>query len=62
MENSNDFADIKVEVSIEQIMQLKSRAEAKKLFRVLSKQQQDELLLGLLFAIADRTLQCVGNG
>ena len=50
------------EIEIEQIFQLKSRGDAKKLFRTLSKQQKNELLLGLLFALADRTLQRVGNG
>ena len=50
------------EIEIEQIFQLKSRGDAKKLFRILSKQQKNELLLGLLFALADRTLQRVGNG
>lgn len=55
---ANQLAELK----IEQIFQLKSREDAKKLFRFLSKQQKNELLLGLLFALADRTLQRVGNG
>ena len=55
---SNQLAELK----IEQIFQLKSREDAKKLFRILSKQQKNELLLGLLFALADRTLQLVGIG
>lgn len=49
-------------VWVHELKQLKSRTDAKKLFKKLTRQQKDELLLGLLFALAEGALQRVGNG
>lgn len=39
----------------------KTRDEAKVIFKKLSREEREILLLALLFAIADRNLQGIGN-
>lgn len=47
---------------VKSILKLKNREDAKKLFTKLSSQEKEVFLLGLLFAIADRSFKHVGNG
>lgn len=48
-------------LDVDKILQPKNRKEAMSLFKGLSKKDKDSLLLGLLFALADGSLQRVGN-